>query len=296
MTPFLSRSRVAACLAVILLAACSPRFVAERWVLGDRVLETRDIEYAAGARQRLDVYRPGRLTTPAPVIVFLYGGRWKYGTKDDYLLIANSFARRGWVTVIPNYRLYPEALFPAWVEDGANAVRWTVDNIAQYGGDTSRIIIVGHSAGAHTATLLAFDEHYLRDAGVPARAVKGFVSVAGPVDTTWTAPDVQRLMGPREGWPVSYPSRHIDGREAPLLLLHGDADDVVSVGNSIRLDERIRERGGCSTLHIYPGVGHVDIAVALGLPALVTSPVIDDLERFVRDPLDGGCPAAPVRR
>ena len=282
----------AASLAFLLLSACSPRFVAERWVLGERVTETRDIAYGDSTRQRLDVYRPAGVSTPAPVIVFLYGGRWKYGTKDDYLLIANSFARRGWVTVIPNYRLYPQALFPAWVEDGARAVRWTVANIARYGGDTSRIIIVGHSAGAHTATLLALDERYLRDAGVPATAVKGFVSMAGPVDTTWTAPDVQRLMGPSEGWPASYPSTHVHGTEAPILLMHGDVDDVVSVGNSVRLAGRIRAREGCAALHVYRNVGHVDIAVALGLPALVDAPVLDDLARFVRDPAESGCNGA----
>ena len=195
----------------MLFSACTPRFAAERWVLGERVMQTRDIAYGDAERQQLDVYRPLARGTRAPVVIFLYGGRWKYGSKDDYLLVGNSFARRGWVTVIPNYRLYPEALFPAWVEDGARAVRWTVDNIARFGGDTSRIVVVGHSAGAHTAALLALEERYLREAGVPEGALKGFVSIAGPVDTTWTAPDVQRLMGPPEGWPASYASTHVDG-------------------------------------------------------------------------------------
>ena len=281
--------RLALVVTIAVPGACTPRFVAERWVLGDRTTRTADIEFGPDERQRLDVYRPIR-TAGAPVVVFLYGGRWKYGTKDDYLLIGNSFARRGWITVIPNYRLHPQAYFPAWVRDGAAAVRWTIDNIEQFGGDTSRIVVVGHSAGAHTAALLALDERYLRDAGVEPGAVRGFVSVAGPVDTTWTAPDVQRLMGPPEGWPSSYPSTHIGMGDAPLLLMHGDADDVVTVGNSVRLADRITDHGGCAPLRIYRGVGHVDIAVALGLPALVRHPILEDLARFVRDVEDGGCP------
>ena len=259
-------------------------------MLGDQTARTEAIPYGADERQRLDVYRPYPARRRAPVIVFLYGGRWKYGSKDDYLLIGNSFARRGWITVIPNYRLFPEALFPAWVRDGADAVRWTVDNIATFGGDTSRIVVVGHSAGAHTATLLALDERYLRDVGIAHGMVKGFASIAGPVDTTWTAPDVQRLMGPSAGWPLSYPRTHLGEGHLPLLLMHGDADDVVTVGNSLRLAGRIAERGGCAPLRIYRGVGHVDIAIALGLPALVQAPVLDDLAWFVRRVGRGECP------
>ncbi len=283
-------------LLLLAAAACSPRAGVERLVLGDDIVRTADVQYGDSARQRLDVYR--RLTTraPAPVIVFVYGGRWKYGTKDDYLLIGNNFARRGWVTVIVNYRLYPSVLFPAWVDDGASAVAWTVRNIERFGGDTSRIIVVGHSSGAHTTALLALDEHYLRDAGVPAGAVRGFVSISGPVDTSWTARDVQRLMGPAEGWPATYPATHIDGSDPPLLLMHGEADEVVSPGSSRRLARRIRERGGCVELHLYPSVGHIDIAAALGLPGIGSAPVLEDLARFVRDPVGETCPPDSSKR
>lgn len=279
-------------LLLLAAAACSPRAGVERLVLGDDVIRAADIQYGDSARRRLDVYRRYATRAPAPVIVVLYGGRWKYGSKDDYLLIGNTFARRGWVTVIANYRLYPAVLFPAWVDDGASAVAWTVRNIERFGGDTSRIIVVGHSSGAHTVALLALDERYLRKAGVPRGAVRGFVSIAGPVDTTWTARDVQRLMGPREGWPATYPATHIDGSEPPLLLMHGDADDVVSDGNSVRLASRIRKRGGCVDLRIYPGVGHIDIAALLALPAVGSAPVLEDLARFVRDPVAEACPGA----
>jgi acetyl esterase/lipase len=127
-------------------AACSPRRGAELLVLGRGVWRSADIAYGPGPRQRLDVYRLYARRQPSPVVVFIYGGRWKYGTKRDYLLLAERLARRGWVVVVPDYRVYPAALFPAWVEDGASAVRWTVDNIARYDGDSARIYVVGHSA------------------------------------------------------------------------------------------------------------------------------------------------------
>jgi pimeloyl-ACP methyl ester carboxylesterase len=141
----------------------------------------RDLPYGSDARQRLDVYRPRSSARPAPVVVFLYGSRWQHGSKGEYRLLGDALTGRGIVAVVPDYRLYPEVRFPAWVEDAARAVRWVRDSIGRFGGDPTRIFVVGHSSGGHTAAVLALDEHYLRDAGVPAEAVRGFVSIAGPV-------------------------------------------------------------------------------------------------------------------
>ncbi len=273
-----------------LLAGCSPRWLAESLLLGSHFALTQRVAYGPEARQELDVYRPLEARAPAPVVVFLYGGRWSSGSRDQYRLVGDALTRRGWVAVVPDYRLAPAASFPAWVEDGARAVRWARDNAARFGGDTARIFVVGHSAGGHTAALLALDEHFLRDAGVPAGAVKGFAALAGPVDTPWTDPDVQALMGPRAGWPATYPATHVDGAEPPLLLLHGGGDRTVSAQSSVRLAARIRERGGCSRVVVYPGVGHVQIVVALAAPRLRIAPVLDDLDAFVRDPRRGACP------
>ena len=184
--------------------------------------------------------------------------------------------------MVPDYRLYPEVVFPRWVEDAAQSVRWTRQNIQRFGGDTSRIFVVGHSSGAHTATLLDLDEHYLHDAGLAATDVKGYVSIAGPIDTMWTDADVQALMGPREGWTATYPRTYIDGSEQPLLLLHGTADKTVSPLNSARLSARIHELGGCAHVITYPGLGHVGIIVALSVPQLSSAPVMRDVLEFVR--------------
>ncbi|MDQ3696888.1 MAG: alpha/beta hydrolase [Gemmatimonadota bacterium] len=272
-----------------LTIACSPRRGIEGWVLDDRVVRSADIAYGEGPRQRLDVYRDRMARGPEPVIVFLYGGRWKHGSKRDYVLLGNALARRGWIVVVPDSRLYPEALFPAWVEDAARAVRWSRANVARFGGDSTRIVVVGHSSGAHTVAMLALDERYLRRAGLPAGAVTGFVSLAGPVDTTWTAPDVQRLMGPRDGWPATYPYNFVDGTDPPLLLLHGASDDVVTVGNSVRLAEKITSRGGCVRLGVYKGVGHIEIVLALAFPSLGLAPAMRDVGEFVRDPVAYAC-------
>ena len=269
------------------MIACVPRSVAESIALGDTVIRTPDLRYGEVERQTLDIYRASSTRKGAPVVVFLHGGRWKYGTKDDYLLVGNALARQGWIAVLPNYRLFPAARFPAWVVDGASVVRWTRDHVARYGGDSTNIVVVGHSSSAHTVAMLALDGRYLREVGVPAGTVRGFVSMSGPVDTTWTDEDVQQMMGPRAQWPATYPATFVDGRNPPFLLLHGVSDSVVAVGNSERLSQLVRRRGGCARLETYRGIGHVKIVLALVFPSI--APVLHDIARFVRDPEADAC-------
>ena len=275
------------------LAACSPRAAVERLALGAGVERTADVAYGPAARQRLDVYRPREARGAAPVVVFLYGGRWQSGDRRDYLLVADAMAERGWLVVVPDYRLHPDVLFPAWVEDGARAVAWAQAHAARHGGDPSRLFVVGHSAGGHTAALLALDERYLRAAGVPASAVRGVAILAGPVDTVWTDPDVQALMGPPAGWTATYPATFVDGAAPPILLLHGEADETVAPGNSRQLARRLRAAGTCVRVRTYPGLGHVGLVVALALPFTTAAPVLDDLAAFVRDPRDA-CNPTPA--
>ena len=278
-------------------AGCSPRRVAEAALLRDAFVRRPDVAYDSGGRQRLDAYRPravrggsGRSAALAPVIVFLHGGRWQRGSKNDYRLLAGTLTRRGWVVIVPDVRPYPDAVFPAWVEDAARAVRWTRDHLAELGGDPQRLFLVGHSSGAHTAALLALDERYLRAAGVPAGAVRGAVSLAGPVDTVWTDPDVQALMGPREGWPATYPATHVDADDPPLLLLHGAADRTVAASNSVDLAARLRATGGCARAIVYRGVRHVEIVAPLVVPALGNREILRAVFAFVRTPEATACP------
>jgi acetyl esterase/lipase len=261
--------------------------------LGRGFVRQADIAYGSGPRQRLDVYRPraARGATRTPVVVFLHGGRWQRGSKNDYRLLGDTFTGRGWVVIVPDLRVYPDTVFPAWVEDAARAVRWTRDHAAELGGDPDRLFVVGHSSGAHTAALLALDERYLRAAGVPANVIRGVVSVAGPVDTTWTDPDVQALMGPRAGWPASYPATHLDAADPPLLLLHGASDRTVAPQNSVDLAARLQARGGCARAIVYRGVGHVAIVAPLLVPELGNRRILRDLAAFVQEPRMVPCPA-----
>ncbi|MBI3635091.1 MAG: alpha/beta hydrolase, partial [Candidatus Rokubacteria bacterium] len=231
----------------------------------------------------VDVYRPGAPAGPAPIVVFFYGGFWKSGSRAEYRFAGYALASRGFVAVVPDYRLYPDVEFPAFVEDAAAAVRWVQAHAAQLGGDPSRIYLMGHSAGAHIAALLTLDERYLRTAGVPANAVRGTIGLAGIYDFLPLADSIRPVFGPTERWPDSQPIRFVDGTEPPMLLLHGTGDRVVSAGNSDRLAMRIRERGGRVESVVYPDASHARLVLAL-LPFWQHSPpVLEAVASFIRD-------------
>ena len=118
----------------------------------------------------------------APVIVFFYGGSWQSGNKSIYKFVGSALARRGYVLVVPDYRVYPEVIYPAFLEDGALAVRWTKDNATLFGADPNMLFVMGHSAGAYMAAMLALDSRWLGRAGLsPRRDIAGLVGILRPM-------------------------------------------------------------------------------------------------------------------
>lgn len=254
----------------------------------------REIAYGEGERRRLDVYRPAAdAARPAPVVVFFYGGRWSRGERADYAFVGATLAAHGLVVVIPDYRLYPEVRFPAFVEDGAAAVRWTREHVVRFGGDPGRIYLMGHSAGAHIAALLALDRQYLDGTRPPA----GVIGLAGPYDfLPLEAPDLRDLFGPPERFPRSQPIEYARGDAPPMLLLHGLDDDTVWPRNSRNLAAAVRARGGRVETRFYEDLGHAAIVGALSGPLDFLAPVRADVLAFIgREPAPAARAAAAAR-
>jgi acetyl esterase/lipase len=148
--------------------------------------------------------------------------------------------------------------FPAFVEDGARALAWVGDHIAEYGGRPDRIHLAGHSSGAHVAALLTVDPHYLAAEGKDARAlIKSFAGLGGPYAFTPTDKDLIDMFGPPSRYPHMQATTFITGREPPMLLLYGEQDSQVKPANHERLAERIRTTGGRVQVITYPELGHV---------------------------------------
>jgi acetyl esterase/lipase len=238
--------------------------------------------YGPGDWQQLDIYIPReRGDRRLPVAVFFYGGRWTSGSKADYRFAGDAFAKRGYIAVIPDYSKYPRVRFPAFVEDGAKALAWVYDHIADYGGNPDRIFVAGHSAGAHIGALLTANPAYLSREGKERSAVvRGFAGLAGPYAFTPNEPDLEDIFGPPERYPAMQVTTFIDGTQPPMLLLYGDADTAVRRFNLDRLEARIREKGGIVKSTIYPGVGHLWIVAALGWVNFRGPPVLDGMLAF----------------
>ncbi|WP_080057943.1 alpha/beta hydrolase [Spirosoma aerolatum] len=127
-------------------------------------------------RNSLDVYAPtGNPSRSKPVVMFIHGGSWSSGSKNIYAFIGRRLAKLGVVAVLINYRLAPAVEVPDMAADCAEAVRWVSQHIAEYGGDSSRIFLMGHSAGAGLAALLATDDQILAKVGMSPNPVKGVI-------------------------------------------------------------------------------------------------------------------------
>lgn len=237
------------------------------------------VAYGPHPRQRLDVYTPtGASAAPRPVIVFFYGGSWNSGTRSGYGFVGRALAARGFVTVIPDYRLVPEVAYPAFVEDGAAALRWVRAHAKDYGGDGGRIVLAGHSAGAYISAMLAVDGRWL---GADRKAVRGFAGLAGPYDfAPFTTASSQAAFGawprPAETQPVTW----ADASAPPALLLTGAEDATVRPRNSEALAAALRKAGVAAEVRRYSGIGHVGILTAVARPFRGKAPVIDDVAAF----------------
>lgn len=244
----------------------------------------RDIAYGREPWQKLDIYKPkasSKDNTARDVVVFLYGGRWTKGARADYRFVANAFAQKGFITVIPDYAKYPQVRFPAFVEDAAKALAWVHDNIAGHSGNHRRIHVVGHSAGAHIGALLAADKSYLAaEKKTPSQVIASFAGLAGPYAFTPDEPDLIDMFGPPARFPAMQVPTFIDGREPPMLLLWGAEDVTVKRFNLDKLQASIEAKRGRVRSFVYPGGNHINIAAALSWINPGGLPVLDDITQF----------------
>ena len=176
-----------AALALAALGGCSAAGVLNAAVSHKHFRAENGLAYGNAPRQKLDVYVPTTDAPPAashgrPVVVFFYGGSWQTGSRSSYLFVGAALASRGFVAVLPDYRTWPDTAFPGFVDDAATAVRWARDHAAEFGGDSSRSFLMGHSAGAHIVMLLATDGRYLAAQQMNKNDIGGVIGLAGPYD------------------------------------------------------------------------------------------------------------------
>jgi acetyl esterase/lipase len=269
-------------LATLLLTGCSPATVLNLMAWQHGIEITRSIPYGEGARRTLDVYRPN--AAAAPVVVFFYGGSWQTGSKQIYQFVAMALARQGYVAVVPDYRVYPEIRYPGFLEDGARALRWVKDNAARFGGDPNKLFVMGHSAGAYMAAMLALDSRWLRTVDMaPDRDISGLIGISGPYDFLPLRDGTLQTIFGGANDATTQPINYVAPGAPPALLVTGANDDTVNPGNSARLAARLHAAGDAATVLTYPRVGHLSIIGAFAWPLRFLAPVLRDVNQFIAE-------------
>ncbi len=236
----------------------------------------RGLPYGPGPRHRIDVYAPDD-ARGAPCVLFLYGGGWRQGDRATYRFAATALGRRGIVTFVADYRLYPEVTYPAFLDDCAAAFAWARVHAAEYGGNPARLCVMGHSAGAYNALMLALDRSLLPEP--PAAAI----GLAGPYDfLPMRDLDVREVFAGAVDSPATQPITYVTPASPPLLLLTGTSDTTVRPGNTERLAAKAKAAGVPVQTIEYKGVGHIGLVAALAAPLQFIAPVLRDTTRYIR--------------
>jgi acetyl esterase/lipase len=276
------RPLVAAALALFTLLSSGCERVFFGVVNHDVPTANATVVYAPDRGLALDVFRPHGSSSPAPTLVFFYGGAWKRGNREQYRFVGHRLAEHGVLAIVADYRTWPRAGFPAFMEDAADAVAWARVHAGEYGGDPQRLFVAGHSAGAQIAGLLGTDAHYLAGRGIKAGQLSGVIGLSGPYDFK-VGPTYASIFGAPSQWPKAQVVNFVDGDEPPFLLVHGDADRTVEVHDSVELAGKLRDARVPVTLLLLPGAGHM--APMTGLYAPRREPmVLPAMLDFIRSP------------
>jgi len=273
----------------MLSSACSPVGVLNALAPQDTHVITRDLAYGTDPRQKLDVYQP-RAASRAPLVVFFYGGSWNAGERRDYRFVGEALAARGIVVAIADYRLYPEVQYPEFLNDSARAVAWANAEAQRFDADPERLFVMGHSAGAYNAAMLALDPRWLASQDMDAAQLAGWVGLAGPYDFLPSSnSDVQPVFHHPAYPQGAEPFEHVSDGAPPAFLGAARSDALVDPQqNTARLASDLCAAGVPVTLKFYERVGHMTLIGAFGRPLRSLAPVLQDVADFVLENQETG--------
>jgi acetyl esterase/lipase len=273
-------------MAVTGLAACSPLRVlnALAGASGGHTV-SEGIAYGSLARQALDVYTPvaAAPTGGWPVVVFFYGGSWNSGERADYGFVGAALAARGVLTLVADYRLYPDVRYPEFLRDSALALAWGLEQASRLGGDPKRVFVMGHSAGAYNAAMLTLDSRWLAPTGHAPAELAGWVGLAGPydffpTDNPLAQPVFFHPHYPPKAQPIEFGRVH-----AVPSFLGAPADDAVvnPTRSTQALAAALDAAGTPVTLRLYDRASHATLVGAFAPPLRWVAPVLDDVVAFI---------------
>jgi acetyl esterase/lipase len=245
---------------------------------------TKDIPYVENGDefQRLDVYGLPR-NSLAPVVVFIHGGYFQTGSRTEYALLAATLAPLGIVTVLIDYRMYPQVRYPAFCEDAVAALNWVGAHIADYGGDPTRLFVAGHSAGGTIAADLVVNERFRRQLHFDIRHLRGAILMSGAYDfgpgNLLDVKILHEIMGDEANYQDSQPIHHVRVDAPPLLIVNGDRDTLTSEVQAARFAQAMRAAG--ADVRYAKLVGGDHYSVVIDMTPSVKGPVYTLFRDFV---------------
>ena len=274
-----------------LLTACSAVDVLNATVSSDTYRSSADLAYGNHPRQKVDVYLPSQpladmalVAGGAPMVVFFYGGSWSSGDKADYRFVGEALASQGITVVVADYRLSPEVRYPVFLQDSAQAMRWAFDNAQKFGANPNRIFVMGHSAGAYNAAMLALDKRWLGGVGLSPARLAGWIGLAGPYDFL---PIGDRQTRVAFEWPNTPPDSqalfHASSGSPPALLLAPENDSLVNTQRStVGMAQRLKNSGVQVESELYDTVSHITIVATMASVLRSRAPVLERVTGFVK--------------
>ena len=290
--PLLSKVLLLSGASLITLVLCigyySPLSLINALTSSRSYVKHADISFGQDARQKLDVYTPTSKTSKAPVVVFFYGGSWRSGSRSDYVFVAEALASKGIVTVIADYRLYPQVAYPTFLQDGAKAVEWTLNEISKYGGDPEQLFVMGHSAGAYNASMLALDQRWLAEVKSHPSKIRGWIGLAGPYNfLPITDLDARPVFFYPNSPADSQPVMHVTSSAPPALLIAPVVDQFVDpIRNTATLANRLKTAGVSVNYLVFEKANHTTLIGSLAWPLRSIAPTLEQISTFVLS--DGG--------
>ena len=237
---------------------------------------SKDINYGDAPLQNLDMYYPKPLAQAMqtqsvidksyPMVVFVYGGSWENGSKEDYAFVGQSLAQAGYVTAVVNYRKAPEHVYPDFVKDTAKAIAWSYDNAPKFHADPKRLAVVGHSAGAFNAVAAISNSDFLAPYGMSPSDISAVVGIAGPYSYDFRKFDSASAFASDATPDEVMPDRQIKGKQPPYFLLTAENDKIVYDTNTIKMTQALKDFGATVETGQIKGASHATSIGAMAKP------------------------------
>ncbi len=257
---------------VVLLAISTLPYVARAADVRTAVETHQNLTYYTGDgadkyRHRLDLYVPNG-KHDVPVMMFVHGGGFTVGIKDQYAFVGQVFASYGIATAVISYRLSPKTTYPGHVEDVARAFAWLREHVGEYGGKRDKLFIAGHSAGATLVAMLGADASYLREVGESLDHVAGVIPISGsfvqsPRSTMFQGPTVPDAETVANASAIN----HVSGVHPPFLILYGDMDSPRTGDEARQMAAALTKAGNSADVHEIAFHAHMDMITGVTNPA-----------------------------